>query len=121
MPVRALAVSNRLSARLYRFRFTDFDYLKSLPGLKPPILLFHGDADKTIPVELSDAVAAARPDIVTYVRVPGAGPTWCDVLVTTEDADVAEDPMPIRVDPAAPFTVHFARPGAIVFRGLARA
>jgi pimeloyl-ACP methyl ester carboxylesterase len=73
VPVRALAVSNRLSARLYRFRFTDFDYIKSLPGLEPPVLLFHGDADKTIPVELSDAVAAARPDIVTYVRVPRAG------------------------------------------------
>jgi hypothetical protein len=26
--------------------------------------------------------------------------------------------LPMRVDTAAPFTVHFKRPGAIVFRGL---
>ena len=50
--------------------------------------------------------------------VPGAGPTWRSLVITTEDADVTTDPPPIRVDTAAPFTVHFARPGAIVFRGL---
>jgi maltooligosyltrehalose trehalohydrolase len=52
------------------------------------------------------------------VAAPGAGPTWRTLVLTTEDADVASDPQPIRVDTAAPFSVHFARPGAIVFRGL---
>lgn len=73
LPTRFLAVSNRIAARRYRFRWADFDYLGTLSELKVPVLLFHGDADRTIPVELSDSIAALRPDIVRYVRVPGAG------------------------------------------------
>ena len=52
-----------------------------------------GDRDLTAIVRLTGAGA---------VRVAGAGATWHDVLVTTEDADVAADSLPIRVDAAAP-------------------
>ena len=72
LPLWFLAVSNRLAALRYRFRWSDFDYFGTVAKLKVPVLLFHGDADQTIPVDLSDSFAAARPDIVQYVRVAGA-------------------------------------------------
>ena len=41
--------------------------------LVSPVLLIHGDQDPVVPVELSDAYAAAKPERVTYLRVEGAG------------------------------------------------
>jgi pimeloyl-ACP methyl ester carboxylesterase len=73
VPERVLVLSNWLSAIRYRFSWADFDYHSTLSDIHVPILLFHGDADRTIPVDLSDAAAAQRPDIITYIRVPGAG------------------------------------------------
>ena len=51
------------------------------------------------------------------VAVPGAS-TWRSLVLTTEDPDVTNDPSPIRIDTAAPFTVHFKRAGAVILRGL---
>jgi maltooligosyltrehalose trehalohydrolase len=65
-----------------------------------------------------DVTAIVRLSGTGPVIVPGAGGRWRDIVLTTEDSDVTNDPLPIRVDTAAPMTVHFERPGAIVFRGL---
>lgn len=73
LPLGLLRLSNRYSAWRYGYRWSDFDYFPVLERLGLPVLLFHGDSDRTIPVDLSDDVAALRPDIVSYRRVSGAG------------------------------------------------
>ena len=48
------------------------DYLVATDRLRAPILLFQGAADTTVPPATSYALAAQRPDLVTYVVTPGA-------------------------------------------------
>lgn len=48
-------------------------HLDASSDLRHPTLLIHGDADEVVPVELADSLAAARPDLIRYLRVPGAG------------------------------------------------
>lgn len=64
-------------------RWQQLNLLERADELGVEILLFHGAEDDTVPVASSDALAAARPDLVTYVRVPGAG------HVTSWNADPA--------------------------------
>lgn len=62
------------AAALYaRIDWAALNHCAGGPRLHAPTLLIHGDRDATVPVELSDAYAAAEPDLVTYRRVPGAG------------------------------------------------
>ncbi|WP_229780692.1 alpha/beta hydrolase family protein [Deinococcus malanensis] len=58
----------------------DFDTVNQLAAagrFNVPILLWHGTRDRTIPVSQSDALAAARPDLVEYHRVEGAKHIRC--------------------------------------------
>jgi pimeloyl-ACP methyl ester carboxylesterase len=67
------AVGKRIAGYRFGINWEKLNCLKRADELRVPVLLFHGDADGKAPVETSDALAEARPDIVTYVRVAGAG------------------------------------------------
>ncbi len=48
------------------------DYVDRADELSVPILLFHGDGDESVPQRTSDALAEARPELVTYEAFDGA-------------------------------------------------
>lgn len=72
LPASLTWVAKELAAIRYGVGWSRLDYLHRAGQLKTPILLFQGGADRTVPPSGSDALARARPDLVTYVRVPGA-------------------------------------------------
>jgi alpha-beta hydrolase superfamily lysophospholipase len=49
-----------------------FDWVARADELSTPMLVFHGPQDTFVPAEPSAALAAARPDLVTYVAVDDA-------------------------------------------------
>lgn len=48
------------------------DYIDDADQIDVPVLVFHGTADTTVPLDVSERLAAARPDIVELVVVDGA-------------------------------------------------
>ena len=70
----ALLVPATMTVSALRARI-DWRLLNALDGdhvHRPPCLLIHGTRDELVPVTLSDALAEAWPDRVTYHRVDGA-------------------------------------------------
>ena len=55
------------------FRWDDLSQLRHAREFSTRMLVFHGDADETVPLRLSQEFAAARPDLVTLEIVKGAG------------------------------------------------
>jgi alpha-beta hydrolase superfamily lysophospholipase len=53
----------------------EINWVKAAVQLKTPTLIFHGQDDGLIPIGPSEALARARPDLVTLVQVAGAGHT----------------------------------------------
>ena len=64
------ALAKAISSARFGVDFDAMDYLSRAEELSVSILLIHGDGDRTVLIETSDALAKARPDIVRYVRNP---------------------------------------------------
>jgi len=62
-----------VAARRGGLRWDDLSQIRHADEFRTPILIFHGDADETVPVESSVAFAAVRSDLVTLHIVKGAG------------------------------------------------
>jgi pimeloyl-ACP methyl ester carboxylesterase len=55
--------------------FDDFDWVERADEIAVPVLAFHGPDDAYVAWEPTRDLAAARPDVVTFVQVDGAGHT----------------------------------------------
>ena len=66
-------IAKGLTSFRFGIDFGELDHLSRADHLSAPILLFHGDTDKTVPITTSSALANARPDIVEYVRNANVG------------------------------------------------
>lgn len=73
VPGIVTSVAEAITAVRFGVDWGALNYLYRSDRLKAPILLFHGEADRDVPIATSDALAAARPDLVRYIRTPGAG------------------------------------------------
>lgn len=70
----ALPVEWAIGARIDA-DWSSLDALQHSDDFHLPILLFHGDDDKVVPISTSEEFAAELPRWVTYYRVPKAGHT----------------------------------------------
>ena len=68
-PVRWTA--ERLASLRYGTDWRALDHLDDTSWLRVPLLLLHGTGDATVPFATSARLAAARPDLVTFLPEPG--------------------------------------------------
>ncbi len=72
LPHVVVPITKSVSSFRAGIDWSALDQVERAGEFDAPMLLFHGDQDKTVPVESSDAFAEARPDLVSYQRVRGA-------------------------------------------------
>ena len=71
LPQSLTDVAKWVASWRYGVDWPSLDYLRGAAKLQPPILLFQGTTDQTVPAATSDELARLAHD-VTYVRVAGA-------------------------------------------------
>ncbi len=91
VPSFLTAIGKYESSIRFGIDYSQMNYLSGAGELAAPILLIHGEADREDPIAPSEALAKARPDIVTFVRIPGADHTrgW-NVATGTYEAEVRD-------------------------------
>ena len=72
-PPRLVRPFLHMGAYLYgKFHLKETDAAKAVRNANIPILIIHGESDNFVPVEMSEAVSLANPELVTRVTIPGA-------------------------------------------------
>jgi pimeloyl-ACP methyl ester carboxylesterase len=66
-------VAKQLAAWRFDLDWSAINYVDRADQLEARALVFHGTADRTVPISVSDRFAAARPDLVRFRQVAGAG------------------------------------------------
>jgi pimeloyl-ACP methyl ester carboxylesterase len=72
IPLPFAAITETLLSWRAGIDYAQLDQLDHERQLRAPVLLFQGSDDTVVPPELAAEFAGKRPDLVTYVAVPGA-------------------------------------------------
>jgi alpha-beta hydrolase superfamily lysophospholipase len=73
VPPALTVVAKGIAGLRYDLDWGELDYLDRAGRLAAPMLVFHQTGDSTVPVAISEALAAARSDLVTFERFGGDG------------------------------------------------
>jgi hypothetical protein len=72
VPLFFSALGKYISALRFDINWEDLNYISRVDQLTLPLLLFHGDADTTVPIEISDSLATRWLGMLTYAPIHGA-------------------------------------------------
>ena len=73
LPPALTEVAKGIAGFRYHLDWGELDYIDRAGRLAAPMLVFHQSGDPTVPVAISEDLAAARPDLVTFERFGGDG------------------------------------------------
>jgi alpha-beta hydrolase superfamily lysophospholipase len=73
VPPALTVVAKGIAGLRYDLDWGELDYLDRAGRLTTPMLVFHQTGDPTVPVAISETLAAARSDLVTFERFAGNG------------------------------------------------
>jgi pimeloyl-ACP methyl ester carboxylesterase len=73
LPPALTEVAKGIAGLRYDLDWGRLDYVDRADRLTAPMLVFHQTGDPRVPVAISEALAAARPDLVTLERFGGDG------------------------------------------------
>jgi uncharacterized protein len=73
VPPALTEVAKGIAGLRWHLDWGQLDYVDRAGRLATPMLVFHQTGDPTVPVAISEALAAARPDLVTLERFGGDG------------------------------------------------
>jgi uncharacterized protein len=77
IPAALTVVARGIAGIRYDLDWGQLDYLDRARRLQAPVLLFHQTGDPTVPVAISETLARARTDLVTFERFDGDGHVQC--------------------------------------------